>query len=57
MKKILVLLFVFGSLFAVDISPNHFQYVDQGNGTGILKLNLGDIEFDVHDNYKKISYA
>ena len=28
------------SLFAVDISPNHFLYEDQGNGTGILKLNF-----------------
>ena len=57
MKKIFITFILFGNLFATITTPNHFQYEYQGNGAGVLKLNLGDIEFDNHENYKKIKYA
>ena len=55
MQKLLSIILFISGMFANSNSINHFQYESQSDGSGILNLNLGELEFDSHDDYKKLN--
>ena len=55
MQKLLsIILFISGIFATTNSSISHFQYVSQSDGSGTLNLNIGDIEFDSHEDFQKI---
>ena len=56
MKNFLVIIITIGLLLSSSVSYNHFEYETQNNGSGKLSLNLGELEFELYEGYKKVKY-